>query len=121
VFASHFPSDEVQNEVEIRGSTPVSANDWGKNTTPVAVLIEFALYWAWSWRHKTSNYVDLFYGILYTISPTNQAEIFFEAKTQKQKARKSKRHLSSVSTTYPHTKRPREKVASTIAAQPCTS
>jgi len=40
VFASHFPSDEVQNEAEIRGSTPVSANDWGKNTTPVAVLIE---------------------------------------------------------------------------------
>ena len=33
VFASHFPSDEVQNEAEIRGSTPVSANDWGKNTT----------------------------------------------------------------------------------------
>jgi hypothetical protein len=24
VFASHFPSDEVQNEAEIRGSTPVS-------------------------------------------------------------------------------------------------
>jgi len=41
VFASHFPSDEVQNEAEIRGSTPVSANDWGKNTTPVAVLIFF--------------------------------------------------------------------------------
>ena len=34
VFASHFPSDEVQNEAEIRGSTPVSANDWGKNTIP---------------------------------------------------------------------------------------
>jgi len=46
VFASHFPSDEVQNEFEIRGSTPVSANDWGKNTAAVAVLIEFALYWA---------------------------------------------------------------------------
>ena len=44
--ASHFPSDEVQYETEIRGSTPVSANDWGKNTTPVAVFIEFALYWA---------------------------------------------------------------------------
>jgi hypothetical protein len=25
---------------------PVSVNDWGKNTTTVAVLIEFALYWA---------------------------------------------------------------------------
>jgi len=25
---------------------PVSANDWGKNTTHVAKLIEFALYWA---------------------------------------------------------------------------
>ena len=46
VFASHFPSDEVQNEAEIRGSTPVSANDWGKNATPVAVLIESVLYWA---------------------------------------------------------------------------
>jgi len=46
VFASHFPSDKVQNEAEIRRSTPVSANDWGKNTAPVAVLIEFALYWA---------------------------------------------------------------------------
>ena len=46
MFASHFPIDEVQNEAEIRGSTPVSANDWCKNTTPVAVLIEFALYWA---------------------------------------------------------------------------
>ena len=34
VFASHYPSDEVQNEAEISGSTPVSANDWGKNTTP---------------------------------------------------------------------------------------
>jgi len=44
VFASHFPSDEVQNEAEIRGSTPVSAKDWGKNTTPLAVLIEFALF-----------------------------------------------------------------------------
>jgi hypothetical protein len=31
VFASHLPSDEVQNEAEVRGSTPVSANDWGKN------------------------------------------------------------------------------------------
>ena len=31
VFASYFPSDEVQNEAEVRGSTPVSANDWGKN------------------------------------------------------------------------------------------
>ena len=41
VFASHF-----QNESEVTGSTPVSANDWGKNTTTVAVLIEFALYWA---------------------------------------------------------------------------
>ena len=47
VFASHFPSDEVQNEAEIRGSTPVSANDWGKNTTTAAILIEFALY-CWS-------------------------------------------------------------------------
>ena len=46
MFASHFPSDEVQNEAEIRESTPESANDWGKNTTPAAVLIEFALYWA---------------------------------------------------------------------------
>ena len=31
VFASHFPSDEVQNEAEVRGSLPVSANDWGKD------------------------------------------------------------------------------------------
>ena len=41
VFASHF-----QNESEVTGSTPVSANDWGKNTTAVAVLIKFALNWA---------------------------------------------------------------------------
>ena len=34
VFAGHFPSDVVQNEAEIRGSTPVSASDWGKNTAP---------------------------------------------------------------------------------------
>ena len=34
MFACQFPSDKVQNEVEIRGSTPVSANDWGKNTAP---------------------------------------------------------------------------------------
>jgi hypothetical protein len=47
VFArSHFPSDEVQNEAEVRGSTTVLANDWGKNTTAVAILIKFALYWA---------------------------------------------------------------------------
>jgi hypothetical protein len=46
VFASHFRSDEVQDEAEVRGSTPVSADDWGKNTTAVAVLIEFALYLA---------------------------------------------------------------------------
>ena len=46
VFASYFQSDEVQNEAEVRGSTPVSANDWGKNTAAVAVLIKFALNWA---------------------------------------------------------------------------
>ena len=46
MFASHFPSDEVQIETEIRGSIPVSANDWGKNTAPVAVFIDFALCWA---------------------------------------------------------------------------
>ena len=46
VFASHFPSDEVQNEAEVRRSTPVSARDWSKNTSAVAVLIKFALYWA---------------------------------------------------------------------------
>ena len=45
MFASHFPSDEVQDEAEVRGSTPVSANDWGKNMAAVAVLINFALYW----------------------------------------------------------------------------
>ena len=28
------------------GRTPVSANDWGKNTAAVAVLIKFAPYWA---------------------------------------------------------------------------
>jgi len=32
--------------VPFRGSTPVSANDWGNNTTAVAVLIKFVLYWA---------------------------------------------------------------------------
>ena len=26
-FASYYPSDEVQNEAEVRGSTPVSANE----------------------------------------------------------------------------------------------
>ena len=31
VFTSHFPSDEVQEKAQVRGSTPVSANDWGKN------------------------------------------------------------------------------------------
>jgi hypothetical protein len=46
VFASHFPRNEVQDEAEVKGSTPVSANDRGKNTAAVAVLIEFALYWA---------------------------------------------------------------------------
>ena len=46
VFASYFPSDEVQDEAEVRGSNPVSANDWGKNTAAVAVLIKFALNWA---------------------------------------------------------------------------
>ena len=46
MFASHFPSDEVQNEAEVRRSTPVSARDWSKNTSAVAVLIKFALYWA---------------------------------------------------------------------------
>jgi len=30
--SGYFPSDEVQDETEVRGSTPVSANDWGKNT-----------------------------------------------------------------------------------------
>jgi len=48
LFASHFPSDEVQNEAEVRGSPPVSANDWGKNTTAVAVLIKFALKFNWA-------------------------------------------------------------------------
>ena len=46
VFTSHFPSDEVQNEAEVRGSIPASANDWGKNATAVSVLIKFALHWA---------------------------------------------------------------------------
>ena len=44
VFASHLPCAEVQNEAEVRGSTPVSANDRGKNTNAVAILI--ALCWA---------------------------------------------------------------------------
>jgi len=46
VFASHSPSDEVQNEAQVRGSTPVSANDLGKNTAAMAILIKFTLYWA---------------------------------------------------------------------------
>jgi hypothetical protein len=37
------PFPEVQDEAELRGSTPVSANDWGKNTVAVAVLIKVAL------------------------------------------------------------------------------
>ena len=39
VFASHFPSDEVQDETEVRGSIPVATNDWAKNTIAVVVLI----------------------------------------------------------------------------------
>ena len=31
VFASHFPSDEVQDETEVRGSTPVVANRRAKS------------------------------------------------------------------------------------------
>ena len=46
MFASHFPSDKVQDEAEVRGSIPVLANDWGKNTAAVAVLLKGALYWA---------------------------------------------------------------------------
>jgi len=42
----HFPSDEVQNEAVVRGSTPVSANNWGKNTAAMAILIQFAFNWA---------------------------------------------------------------------------
>jgi hypothetical protein len=53
VFASYFPSDEVQNEAEVRGSTPVSANDWGKNTAAVAVLIKFALNWRFDDSSRT--------------------------------------------------------------------
>ena len=41
VLASHFPSDEFQDWTEVRGSTLVSANDWGENTAaPCCVL-----YW----------------------------------------------------------------------------
>jgi hypothetical protein len=46
VFASQIPSGKVQNVAEVRGSTPVLANDWGKNMAAVVVLIDFALYWA---------------------------------------------------------------------------
>ena len=59
MFASHFPSDEVQDVAEVRGSIPVSTSDWGARTRPlwpyslnsllrpaVAILIQFALYWA---------------------------------------------------------------------------
>ena len=41
-----FPEQRVQNEAEVRGSTPVPANEWGKNTAAAAALIKFALYWA---------------------------------------------------------------------------
>ena len=41
-----FPERRGPNEAVVRGSTPVSANDWGKNTAAVAVLIKFALNWA---------------------------------------------------------------------------
>ena len=44
MFARHFPSDEVQDEAEVRGNAPVSAHDWSKNTAAVAVFIDFALY-----------------------------------------------------------------------------
>ena len=44
VFASHFPSDEVQDEAKVRKNTPASANDWGKNTAAVVVFVEFDLY-----------------------------------------------------------------------------
>ena len=46
MFASQIPSGKVQNVAEVRGSTPVLANDWGKNMAAVVVLIDFALYWA---------------------------------------------------------------------------
>ena len=38
MFASHFPSDQVQSEAEVRGSTPVSAYDLGKNTSYLFLL-----------------------------------------------------------------------------------
>ena len=38
VFASYFPSDEVQDEAEARGSTPISANDWDKSTALLSSL-----------------------------------------------------------------------------------
>ena len=38
VFASPFPSTEIQHETEVRLSTPVAANDLGMNTAAVAVL-----------------------------------------------------------------------------------
>ena len=46
MFASQIPSGKVQIVAEVRGSTPVLANDWGKNMAAVVVLIDFALYWA---------------------------------------------------------------------------
>jgi len=40
VFVSYFPSDEVQDETDIRVSSPVSANEWGEKTAAMAVLID---------------------------------------------------------------------------------
>ena len=56
VFASHFPSDEVQNETGVRGSTPVSANDWGKNMAawPYSLSISI-LCKKWSWEYSSSR------------------------------------------------------------------
>jgi uncharacterized ion transporter superfamily protein YfcC len=39
-----YKTNEVQDETEIKGNTPVEANDCDKNATTVAVLIVFAFY-----------------------------------------------------------------------------
>jgi len=57
--ASHFPSDKVQGGTEIRGRTPVSANNRGKNTTAMTALIEFTCSWFdLTIKHLTSHIPD---------------------------------------------------------------
>ena len=49
-FARNFPTEKVKNEAEVRGITPVSANDWGKNTAAVAINLYLFAFLFWPLR-----------------------------------------------------------------------